>query len=158
MRTQLILISLGDVSNKFIGHARNALGGVFGIGNHGQHLAGFQFFIDAAFTNNNPANQTFLIVACVDGKVWLIAEPINPHAQNTNTERVKGANRHFFPCLFADHVTDTLQHFIRRLIGKRDCKNLRRRNPFLHHMRDPTRHRARLARASTRKNQNGAVE
>lgn len=76
--------------------------------------------------------------------------------QHRNAEAMERAN--VARIVIARHATNTLAHFIGRLIAERDAQNIARQNAqVVDQVREPMRERARFARASTRNHANEAL-
>ncbi len=61
-----------------------------------------------------------LVALVVDAEVILVAQAIDPGAQDAQAKRVEGRHRHFLGRVRRDHFAEALAHFARGLVGESD--------------------------------------
>ena len=89
----------------------------------------------------------------VDGKVFIVPEPLGVHAQDAHAHAVDGANPHALAPL--DHIRKAHAHLVRRLIRKSYGEDGRGAHPlFLDEVGDARGKHARFAAARAREHQN----
>ena len=91
----------------------------------------------------------------VNGKIFIIAQTVGEHAQNTHAHAVNCADPHAFGVV--DHQRQSLLHLLGGLVRKSDRQNGGRIYPlFLYDVGDARSEDARFAAARARKHQYGA--
>ena len=71
---------------------------------------------------------------------------------------MEGAYRNLLARSLTDHVTDTLAHFVSRLVGEGHRQNVLGSNPPIYHMSNAAGHSTCFTGACTRKDQHRTIE
>ncbi len=98
------------------------------------------------------------VVRVEDGELRLQAQLGAVLAQHAHAQRVERADRQVLRGLGADELLGALAHFLRRLVGERDGRDVLRRQAVLQQPHDLVRDHARLARTRAGQHQARAVE